>query len=162
MTTNKPMQISTLCDFRVFFLCLAFSLFGVMAGVAQNNGALTQPKSNFQYSDAVTLRVLDKLVGRSKDVQVAVDQPFDFGPLRIELRACYYHPPELPPENVAFLQIQKTAVEGVVLEAVEQVFSGWMYGSTPGLNALEHPVYDVWVIACKASTPDLGIESAEN
>ncbi len=29
------------------------------------------------------------------------------------------------------------------------VFSGWMFASSPALSALQHPVYDVWVIDCK-------------
>jgi hypothetical protein len=36
----------------------------------------------------------------------------------------------------------------------DRVFSGWMFASTPALNALEHPVYDVWVIDCKTVVVD--------
>ena len=90
-----------------------------------------------------------------------------FGSLKVELKACYQTPPEEAPESAAFLKIHSTqpvAVEtmdaAVSADAVETVseenpelFSGWMYASSPGLSALEHPVYDIWVIRCTAPAP---------
>ena len=48
---------------------------------------------------------------------------------------------------------EKAAAEPAAKEEAPVVFSGWMYASSPGLSALEHPVYDIWVIRCTAPAP---------
>ena len=117
-----------------------------------------------QYSNA-TLRALDKITGRSTDIQVQTDRPIVFGSLNIEMKTCFQTPPELPPEAAAFLSIKSTqsvqvetmedAVDATDVSTVSEdnpkLFSGWMFASSPGLSALEHPVYDVWVIKCNAA-----------
>ena len=113
-----------------------------------------------------TLRALDKITGRSTDIEVTVDEPVIFGSLRVTLKSCHQTPPELPPESAAFLEVdgvqavQASEVSQVQTDASEQdaerLFSGWMFASSPGLSALEHPVYDIWTIRCTASTPVSG------
>ena len=56
-------------------------------------------------------------------------------------------PPQEAPESAAFLEIDE-AKQG---EEPVALFTGWMFASSPGLNALEHPVYDVWVLECKGA-----------
>jgi hypothetical protein len=65
------------------------------------------------------------------------------------VRACHAAPPEEPPENVAFLEIDEVHHD----ERAVRLYTGWMFSSTPGLAALEHPVYDIWVLACTAAAP---------
>lgn len=114
-----------------------------------------------------TLRALDKITGRSTDIDVKVGEPIVFGSLKVELKACYQRPPDMPPESAAFLSVHSTQAvqvdsmnEAVSLQNIEtvgddnrQLFSGWMWASSPGLSALEHPVYDIWVIRCTAQVP---------
>jgi hypothetical protein len=95
------------------------------------------------------LRGLDKITGRAIDVAAPVGVAVQFGSLAITVRYCYTVPPEEPPETSAFLQID----DGKPGKPKKRVFSGWMFASTPALNALEHPVYDVWVITCKTDQP---------
>lgn len=130
--------------------------------IASGASASTMARKN-----EATLRALDKITGRSTDIVIKVDEPVVFGSLHVELRACFQAPPEEVPESAAFLRIASTqpvAVEtmdaAVAASTVNTVsadnpilFSGWMYASSPGLNALEHPVYDVWVIRCTAPAP---------
>ena len=97
----------------------------------------------------VVLRGLDKVTGRAIDINAPSGMPVKFGTLIITARYCYMVPPEEPPETTAFLQIDETK-RG---EPTKRLFSGWMFASTPALNALEHPVYDVWVITCKTDEP---------
>lgn len=113
------------------------------------------------------LRALDKITGRSTDLVVKVGEPVTFGSLQVELRTCFQAPPEEIPESAAFLRIASTRpVAAETMEAAAAasdapvagadspiLFSGWMYASSPGLNALEHPVYDVWVIRCTTPEP---------
>ncbi|MEO0465087.1 MAG: DUF2155 domain-containing protein [Pseudomonadota bacterium] len=101
-----------------------------------------------------TLRGLDKITGRSTDFSVTVGEPKVFGSLEITLATCFARPPEQAPENSAFLSVASVAPMETEagLEETPQIFSGWMFSSSPGLNALEHPVYDVWVIGCGAAS----------
>ena len=123
--------------------------------------------ATFAAKDRATLRALDKITGRSTDIEVKVGEPVVFGSLKVELEACYQTPPEEAPESAAFLKIASTqpvavetmeaAVDASEVETVSEenpvLFSGWMYASSPGLSALEHPVYDIWVIRCTAPEP---------
>jgi len=97
----------------------------------------------------VILRGLDKVTGRAIDVAAPIGVPVNYGSLTITARYCYTVPPEEPPETNAFLQID----DGRPGEPPKRVFSGWMFASTPALSALEHPVYDVWVITCRTDQP---------
>ena len=95
------------------------------------------------------LRGLDKVTGRATDINTPAGVPVRFGTLTLTMRTCYTVPPEEPPETSAFLQIDEV-LPGA---APKRLFSGWMFASTPALNALEHPTYDVWVITCKTDDP---------
>ena len=97
----------------------------------------------------VILRGLDKVSGRAIDISAPAGVPVRFGSLTITARYCYTVPPEEPPETAAFIQID----DGKPGDKLARVFSGWMFASTPALNGLEHPVYDVWVITCKTDEP---------
>lgn len=113
-----------------------------------------------------TIRALDKITGRSTDIDVTADQPVIFGSLRVTLKSCHQTPPELPPESAAFLEVDSVqAVQASDVseaqtdasgEDAARLFSGWMFASSPGLSALEHPVYDIWTIRCTASAPVTG------
>ena len=134
----------------------------VLAGIVSAAHAAT-----FVQKDKATLRALDKITGRSTDIDVKVGEPIVFGSLKVELKVCYQTPPEEAPESAAFLKIASTqpvAVETMeaaldaddvetVSEENPELFSGWMYASSPGLSALEHPVYDIWVIRCTVPDP---------
>jgi hypothetical protein len=125
--------------------------------------------ATYAKQDRATLRALDKITGRSTDIVVKVGEPVEFGSLRIELKACFQTPPDEVPESAAFLKVfsthvtgnellgmtleEKAAAEPAAKEEAPVVFSGWMYASSPGLSALEHPVYDIWVIRCTAPAP---------
>ncbi len=95
------------------------------------------------------IRVLDKVTARVRTIEAPIDQPVRFATLTIVARTCDKRPPEETPEAAAFLEIS----EGKAGETGQPVFSGWMFASTPSLSAMEHPIYDVWVIDC-ASTDD--------
>jgi len=99
--------------------------------------------------DIVILRALDKVTARTKDLFVPIDETAIFGSLAVRPRKCLKRPPEEPPETSAFLEISEVRVDDDNLP----LFTGWMFASSPAINALEHPVYDVWVIDCKISAP---------
>lgn len=91
------------------------------------------------------LRALDKNTGRAINLNAPAGVPVDFGTMTITARYCYTVPPEEPPETSAFIQIDDR--ERNVGDPI-RIFSGWMFASSPAINALEHGVYDVWIINC--------------
>lgn len=140
-------------------LSVVAAAFVCAAGLAQ--------AATYNQRDTAVLRALDKITGRSTDIEVQVGQPVVFGSLKIEMQVCYQTPPEEAPESAAFLTIDSTqavrvenmtdAVDAEEVATVSEdnprLFSGWMFASSPGLSALEHPVYDIWVIRCTAHGP---------
>ena len=90
------------------------------------------------------LRGLDKVTARVTDVGAPVGGVVRFGTLEIKVRTCRKRPPWETPESAAFLEIWEVRPD----EPTASVFRGWMFASSPALNALEHPVYDIWVIDC--------------
>lgn len=90
------------------------------------------------------LQGLDKITARTTTLRAPIGSEVEFGTLRITVRACLTTPPTEPPESAAFLQIDAIEADGTE----QRAFSGWMFASSPSLSALEHPVYDVWVVAC--------------
>ena len=93
---------------------------------------------------AVELQGLDKVTGRTVTFQASIGETVNFGALVITVRACDRTPPTEPPESTVFLDIYEVR-DG---ETQTDLFHGWMFASSPALNALEHPVYDVWVLEC--------------
>ncbi len=102
------------------------------------------------------LQGLDKVTARISTVIAPVGETVGFGTLLITVQTCQEHPPTLAPESAAFLVVEDQPPD----EAPRRVFSGWMFASSPAINALEHPVYDVWVLSCRSSSTE-GQSSAE-
>ncbi len=91
------------------------------------------------------LRGLDKITARITTFEAPIDQQVGFGTLLISVRSCSKRPPEETPEVSAFLEVlERRPGETQMLN----LFTGWMFASSPAISALEHPVYDVWVIDC--------------
>ena len=96
------------------------------------------------------LRGLDKISGKTRDFEAPVNKTVSFGTLSITVNYCRKTPPEETPEVYVFMTIKDRQTNGAGQQAEDkEIFSGWMFASNPALNALEHPVYDVWVLDCK-------------
>jgi hypothetical protein len=95
--------------------------------------------------EVAVLQGLDKVTARISTFNAPIDDAVRFGSLEITARTCKKRPPEETPESAAFLEIRDIKPG----ESPTVVFTGWMFASSPALNALEHPVYDVWVVDCK-------------
>lgn len=98
--------------------------------------------------DRVVLQGLDKVTARVSRLEAPVGQFIKFGNLEIVARKCDKRPPTETPESAAFLDIAELKPG----EAASPVFRGWMFASSPALNPMEHPVYDIWVLDCKNMT----------
>ena len=105
------------------------------------------PAAAAPYKVAI-LQGMDKVTARVSTIEAPVGEVVKFGTLEIIARHCDKRPPEETPESASFLDIWEVR-EG---EAAVSLFRGWMYASSPALSALEHPVYDVWVLDCRKSS----------
>jgi len=114
-----------------------------LAGLLGMSAAMAVP------GDFVVLRAMDKITARVSTITVPVGSTVNFGSLQITAKACDKHPPEETPEASAFLDV----VEEKPGEAPQSRFQGWMFASSPALSALEHPVYDLWVLDCTNEAP---------
>ncbi len=113
--------------------------------------ALTAPAAWAQPSngpriehDTAILQALDKVTARISTLEAPIEETIRFGSLYILARACRTTPPEETPESAAFLQIWEVPEE----EEPHWAYSGWMFASSPSLAAMDHAVYDIWVLDC--------------
>ena len=95
-----------------------------------------------------TMQALDKITARISTLSAPVGVARQFGTLEVTVQRCAFHPPEETPENTAFVVIRDLGYDQSVAPA--EVFSGWMFSSSPAISALEHPVYDITLLACSA------------
>jgi hypothetical protein len=90
---------------------------------------------------------LDKITGRIINFDVAINETVQFGALQVTPRVCYSRPPTETPNTDAYLEVDEVTLSG----EIKRIFDGWMFAASPGLHAVEHPVYDVWLTNCKGA-----------
>lgn len=88
---------------------------------------------------------LDKVTAVITSFEVPLNQKKIFGVLEVTPRVCYSRPPTEPPKTTSFVEVNELRTDA----APKKIFTGWMFADSPGLNAVEHPVYDVWLTSCK-------------
>jgi hypothetical protein len=104
---------------------------------------------------AAILQAVDKITAETMRFEAQVGRPVRYKGLVFTVRACETSAADEPmKDSMAYLEI-RAEPRARASQAVtsRQVFRGWMFASAPGLNALEHPVYDAWVISCRAPAP---------
>jgi hypothetical protein len=88
---------------------------------------------------------LDKITGRIISFDVAINETVQFGALQVTPRVCYSRPPTETPNTDAFVEVDEVTLQG----EIKRIFTGWMFAASPGLHAVEHPIYDAWLTECK-------------
>jgi hypothetical protein len=122
---------------RFIFAVFALSVcIPVLAGQA-----LAQQISN----NVAVFAGLDKITARITSFEVRIDETVQFGALQVTPRVCYTRPPTEPPFTSAFVEVEEVLLN----DELKRIFTGWMFASSPGLHAVEHPVFDVWLTNCK-------------
>ncbi|HVV61270.1 MAG TPA: DUF2155 domain-containing protein [Pseudolabrys sp.] len=129
-------------------------------GTRQSRGAPQQPSdTSVQPGDEVVVEPppvkisnptavfsgLDKITGRIISFDVAINETVQFGALQVTPRVCYSRPPTETAQTDAFVEVDEVTLQG----EVKRIFTGWMFAASPGLHAVEHPIYDVWLTDCK-------------
>jgi hypothetical protein len=111
----------------------------------------------FEAAPMVQIRILDKVRAESRTYDLLVDRTVAYASLRIRPRSCRQSTPLSDPESAAFLQIWEIKPD----QSSAWVFSGWMFASSPSLSAMDHPVYDVWVLGCHDPLKELASSMQE-
>jgi hypothetical protein len=114
--------------------------------------ALAAPAHAAMISNSVAVfAALDKVTGRVSPLEIRMGQTVTFGALRVTARACYTNPPTEAPETAAFIEVDELLLDG----SARRIFTGWNFAESPGLHAVEHPTFDVWLTTCKMPSPDM-------
>lgn len=124
--------------------------------VADKPAESTQKRARF---DVAIVQALDKVTAETIRFEAPVGQPVRYKSIVITVKACEQTAPDEPmDDSIAYMTIdsQPRAAPGKPTPVARQVFKGWMYASSPGLNPLQHPVYDVWMVTCRTSAPVMG------
>jgi hypothetical protein len=106
---------------------------------------VAEPPSQKITNKAALFSGLDKITGRIITFDAAIGETVQFGALQVTPRVCYTRPPTETPNTDGFIEVDEVTLQG----EVKRIFTGWMFASSPGLHAVEHPIYDVWLTDCK-------------
>ena len=91
---------------------------------------------------------LDKITGRTTSFDVYIDETVQFGALQVTPKVCYSRDDTEAQKVTSFVEVDEITLD----RKIRRIFTGWMFADSPGLNAVEHPVYDVWLVECKGKS----------
>lgn len=122
-------------------ICAVTAIIGLSPSHAQTNVEIIKnPIAQFSG--------IDKITGKTIDFDVYIDETVQFGALQITPRVCNSRPENQAPGSSAFVEVDEITLD----RKIRRIFTGWMFADSPGLNAVEHPIYDVWLTACKSDS----------
>ena len=101
---------------------------------------------------------LDKVTARTSKFEVPLNSTVQFGALKVTPRVCYSRPPEEQPKTTSFVEVDEIQLDG----QEKRIFTGWMFAESPGLNAVEHPVFDVWLTDCQKPKGSIAQHTGED
>jgi len=108
-------------------------------------------------NEVAVFAALDKVTGRIQHLEIPINQTVEFGALKVTPRICNSRVLTEKPETATFVEVDEVKLTG----EQQRIFTGWMFAESPGLHAVEHPVFDVWLTNCKKPIGGVPAESAE-
>ena len=112
-----------------------------------NDEVVVEPPPHKVPNPTAVFAGLDKITGRIISFDVAINETVRFGALEVTPRACYTRPATETPNTDGFIEVDELTLQG----ELRRIFTGWMFAASPGLSAVEHPIYDVWLTDCKGA-----------
>lgn len=109
-------------------------------------------------NETAVFAALDKVTGRISHLEIPIDQTVEFGALKVTPRVCNTRPPTEAPDTASFVEVDEIKLTG----EEQRIFTGWMFAESPGLHAVEHPVFDVWLTSCKTASAPAPSDSNAN
>lgn len=101
---------------------------------------------------------IDKITGRITSFDVYIDETVQFGALQVTPKVCYSRDQTEAQKIDAFVEVDEITLD----RKIKRIFTGWMFADSPGLNAVEHPIYDVWLTGCKQDSTVPAPSTASN
>jgi hypothetical protein len=127
---------------------IAVAIFMSVAGLAR-----AEPVAN----PIAIFSGLDKIMGQTTTFEAKIGEEKQFGSLIVKADVCNTRPITEDPKTVSFVEVDEILTD----KSRKRIFSGWMFAESPGLNAVEHPLYDVWLTGCKdPNAPPPPVEQA--
>ncbi|MEM1306784.1 MAG: DUF2155 domain-containing protein [Pseudomonadota bacterium] len=133
---------------------LSVMLFGVLMICVIQAGSVHAGRVE---NPVAVFAALDKVTARISQLEVPLNQTVRFGSLQVTPRVCFTRDPTEPPKTTTFVEVNEVALDG----QETRLFSGWMFAESPGLNAVQHPVFDVWLTACKGGQSSSAASGSE-
>ena len=125
------------------------------ASLQPGDEVVTEPPAQKIINKKASFSGLDKITGRIINFDEDIGETVQFGALRVKTDACYTRPATEAANTDAFVEVDEITLQG----EVKRIFSGWMFAASPGLHAVEHPIYDIWLTDCKG--PETTVVSAQ-
>jgi hypothetical protein len=135
---HSPTSLRT---FLSRFMLMRFSTLVLGCVVASAAPALAERTAN----SVAEFTGVDKITGRIISFDVYINETVQFGALQVTPRICYTSPETEEPKTDSFVEVDEITLD----RKIRRIFTGWMFAESPGLNAVEHPIYDVWLKDCK-------------
>ena len=88
---------------------------------------------------------IDKITGRITKFDVYINETVQYGALQVTPKVCYSRDDTEAQKIDSFVEVDEITLD----RKIRRIFTGWMFADSPGLNAVEHPIYDVWLTGCK-------------
>lgn len=111
------------------------------------NGIATPAAPQKISNEVAVFAGLDKITGRIIRFDVKVNETVQFGALQVTPKVCYSRPSTQTPQTTSFVKVSEETLD----RKIQSLFSGWMFAASPGLHAVDHAVYDVWLVDCKSN-----------
>ncbi len=124
------------------------ALIGLLSLVAGSLALIGPVAAERIENQVAVFAALDKVTARIQKLEVPLNQTIEFGALKLTPRVCYSRAATERPKTTSFVEVTETELDG----SEKPLFTGWMFAESPGLNAVEHPVFDVWLTECASPT----------
>ena len=128
-----------------FFKAPAFFVIAVVAGFFPIASVQSQEEGVRIENAVAEFSGIDKITGRIIKFDAYIGETVQFGALQVTPRVCYSRPVTETPKTTSFIEVDEITLD----RKIRRIFTGWMFADSPGLNAVEHPIYDVWLNNCK-------------
>ena len=94
----------------------------------------------------INIEALDKITAKTSSIRLAVGEKKLFGPLEIKALKCQLSENNDSVDTVAYLQVKDLSIQD---NNQVFLFNGWTFASSPTLQSIDHPVYDLWITNCE-------------
>lgn len=125
---------------------MKFCILKSIAVAAMAAGSFAVPAQAARVENPVAVfSGIDKITGRITTFDVYIGETVQFGALQVTPRVCYTRDETEAPKTDTFVEVDEITLD----RKIRRIFTGWMFADSPGLNAVDHAVYDVWLKTCK-------------